>query len=114
MRDFLRDAVRTSLKPLESLALHLGEPIPFPPIFIISMPRSGSTLLYLLAVRKFRLSYFSNFAMACPARERGRERPIRPIQPGQGRGTGTSVERNELKRDLAHAIDEHPFRPKTR
>jgi len=67
MRDFLRDAVRASLKPFESLALHLGEPLPFPPIFIISLPRSGSTLLYLLAVRKFRLSYFSNFAMACPA-----------------------------------------------
>lgn len=67
MRDFLRDAVRASLKPLEALALHKGEPIPFPPIFIISLPRSGSTLLYLLAARKFRLSYFSNFAMACPA-----------------------------------------------
>jgi hypothetical protein len=67
MRDFLRDAVRASLKPLEAAALHIGEPIPFPPIFIISLPRSGSTLLYLLAVRKFRLSYFSNFAMACPA-----------------------------------------------
>lgn len=67
MRDFVRDAVRVSLKPLESLALHIGEPIPFPPIFIISLPRSGSTLLYLLAVRKFRLSYFSNFTMACPA-----------------------------------------------
>lgn len=67
MRHFLRDAVRATLKPLESLALPLGEPIPFPPIFIISPPRSGSTLLYLLAVRKFRLSYFSNFAMTCPA-----------------------------------------------
>jgi hypothetical protein len=67
MRDFLRDTVRASLKPLEAAALHRGEPIPFPPIFIISLPRSGSTLLYLLAVRKYRLSYFSNFAMACPA-----------------------------------------------
>src|SRR3546814_8829467 len=34
---------------------------------IVSPPRSGSTLLYLLAVQKYRLSYFSNFAMACPA-----------------------------------------------
>lgn len=67
MRIFLRDAVRATLKPLESLVLPLGEPLPFPPIFIISLPRSGSTLLYLLAVRKFRLSYFSNFAMSCPA-----------------------------------------------
>lgn len=67
MRELLRDAVRASLKPIESLALHMGEPLPFPPIFIISLPRSGSTLLYLLAVRKLRLSYFSNFAMTCPA-----------------------------------------------
>ena len=67
MRDFLRDAVRASLKPLEAALLHRGEPFPFSPIFIISLPRSGSTLLYLLAVRKFRLSYFSNFTMACPA-----------------------------------------------
>src|SRR3546814_19597851 len=34
---------------------------------LVSPPRSGSTLLYLLAVQKYRLSYFSNFAMACPA-----------------------------------------------
>lgn len=67
MRDLLRDAVRSSLRPVESLALTLGEPISFPPIFIVSPPRSGSTLLYLLAVRKFRLCHFSNFAMTCPA-----------------------------------------------
>lgn len=68
LREVLRDAVRASLTPLEALALRLGgEPLPYAPIFIISPPRSGSTLLYLLAAQKFHLSYFSNFAMACPA-----------------------------------------------
>lgn len=55
------------LAPVERLALRLGEPLPYAPIFIVSPPRSGSTLLYLLAIRRYRLTYFSNFAMACPA-----------------------------------------------
>lgn len=66
MRRLLRDAVRKSLRPLEGLALPMHAEVPFPPIFIVSPPRSGSTLLYLLAAQKFHLSYFSNFAMACP------------------------------------------------
>src|SRR3546814_14594358 len=67
VRSALRDAVRAGLAPVERLALRLGDPLPYAPIFIVSPPRSGSTLLYLLAVQKYRLSYFSNFAMACPA-----------------------------------------------
>lgn len=66
MRRFVRDLVRTSLRPLERLALKGSEELPFAPIFIVSAPRSGSTLLYLLAVQKFHLSYFSNFSMMCP------------------------------------------------
>src|ERR1044071_3494231 len=66
MRRILRDLVRTSLRPIEHLALQGSEDLPFAPIFVVSPPRSGSTLLYLLAVQKFHLSYFSNLAMACP------------------------------------------------
>src|ERR1044071_3279403 len=66
MRRILRDLVRTSLRPIEHLALQGSEDLPFAPIFVISPPRSGSTLLYLLAVQKFHLSYFSNFSMMCP------------------------------------------------
>jgi hypothetical protein len=66
MRNLLRGVVRTSLRPLESLALGAMGDLPFPPIFIVAPPRSGSTLLYLLAAQKFHLSYFSNFSMMCP------------------------------------------------
>lgn len=34
----------------------------YPPIFIVGVPRSGTTLLYQLLVNRFRTSYFSNFA----------------------------------------------------
>jgi hypothetical protein len=67
MRKLLRDIVRESLRPLETLVLLGRADLPFPPIFIVSPPRSGSTLLYLLATQKFHLSYFSNFSMSCPA-----------------------------------------------
>src|SRR3546814_4011389 len=59
VRSALRDAVRAGLAPVERLALRLGDPLPYAPIFIVSPPRSGSTLLYLLAVQKYRLSYRS-------------------------------------------------------
>jgi hypothetical protein len=66
MRKLLRDVVRRGLRPLESLVLLRKRDLPFPPIFIVSPPRSGSTLCYLLATQKFHLSYFSNFTMTCP------------------------------------------------
>lgn len=66
MRQLLRDAIRASLRPAESWTLRGADEVPFPPVFIISPPRSGSTLLYLLAAQKFHLSYFSNFSMSCP------------------------------------------------
>ena len=66
MRQLLRDIVRKSLRPMERLVLPAGADVPFPPIFIVSPPRSGSTLLYLLAAQRFHLSYFSNLAMTCP------------------------------------------------
>lgn len=66
MRKLLRDAVRASLRPLELLAVMGKGDLPYPPIFIVSPPRSGSTILYVLAVQKFHLGYFSNFSMTCP------------------------------------------------
>lgn len=38
----------------------------YPPIFIVGSPRSGSTLLYQLMARRFRLCYFSNLMMSFP------------------------------------------------
>ena len=67
LRDAMRDTLRSALEPAESLLLGLGKPVRSPPVFIVSLPRSGSTLLYLLLIQRFRFSYFSNFAMSCPA-----------------------------------------------
>ena len=39
--------------------------IDFAPIFIIGLPRSGSTLLYQLIAHYFKTSYFSNLASLC-------------------------------------------------
>jgi len=36
------------------------------PMFVISLPRSGSTLLYQLLLQRFRLAYFSNLMAAFP------------------------------------------------
>jgi hypothetical protein len=66
MRKLLRSGIRASLRHFESWVIGTNERLPFPPIFIISPPRSGSTLLYLLAVKKFDLAYFSNFSVTCP------------------------------------------------
>ncbi|HLB84108.1 MAG TPA: hypothetical protein VJK00_05210, partial [Steroidobacteraceae bacterium] len=35
-------------------------------MFVISLPRSGSTLLYQLLLQRFRLAYFSNLMAAFP------------------------------------------------
>lgn len=36
------------------------------PLFIVSLPRSGSTLFYLLLLQRFRLCYFSNLMARLP------------------------------------------------
>jgi hypothetical protein len=66
MRTLLRTGIRAALRPFESWVIGTNERLPFPPIFVVSPPRSGSTLLYLLAVRKFHLAYLSNFSVTCP------------------------------------------------
>lgn len=48
------------LKPVEHLLIKkTGQP-PYPPIFMTSPPRSGSTLLYQVMCRGLRVCYFSN------------------------------------------------------
>lgn len=66
MRKLLRTGIRAGLRPFESWVIGTNERLPFSPIFVISPPRSGSTLLYLLAARKFHLAYLSNFSVTCP------------------------------------------------
>ena len=44
----------------EDKIIELHKDIIFKPIFIIGLPRSGSTLLYQSMIRHFRLTYFSN------------------------------------------------------
>lgn len=38
----------------------------YPPIFILGLPRTGSTLLYQLCARRFQTCYLSNFMMKDP------------------------------------------------
>lgn len=38
----------------------------WPPIFVVSLPRSGSTLFYLLLLQRFRLAYFTNLMARLP------------------------------------------------
>jgi Sulfotransferase family len=53
---WLADYERRDLGPPERLAHR--------PLFLISLPRSGSTLLYQLLLQRFRLAYFSNLMAA--------------------------------------------------
>ena len=63
-------AVRRALaEPLAGIERrHLLPPgrLEHSPLFVISLPRSGSTLLYQLLLQRFRLAYFSNLMAAFP------------------------------------------------
>jgi hypothetical protein len=53
----------TSLRPLESRLVARGAATAAPPpCFLVGPPRSGTTLLYQLLVRRFRVAYLSNLA----------------------------------------------------
>jgi hypothetical protein len=62
----LRRALSTPLAALERRLLAAPPGLAAAPLFIISLPRSGSTLLYLLLVQRFRVAYFSNLMAAFP------------------------------------------------
>ena len=48
------------------MALRLAPRLPLPPIFIVGLPRVGSTLASILATRHLRCAYFSNLLMTAP------------------------------------------------
>jgi len=54
-------ACNKALSPIEHLVVARKRDLPFPPVFIIGSPRSGSTLLYQVLVARYRFAYFTNF-----------------------------------------------------
>ncbi len=62
-----RDFTRAVLAHLEPVARRVAPKRDIPPIFIVGLPRVGSTLASILATRHLRCAYFSNLLMATPA-----------------------------------------------
>ncbi len=52
--------LNTSMHRLETTDAAATTPLPWPPVFIIGAPRSGSTLLYQILVEAFDVGYLSN------------------------------------------------------
>lgn len=57
----LKKSTEVFLKKIENSLLREHVELAYAPIFIIGSPRSGSTLLYQLMARHFKVCYFSNF-----------------------------------------------------
>jgi hypothetical protein len=56
---------RARIRSLHALEVRSGrrwsdEPLPYPPIFVVGAPRSGSTLLYQLLTDRFDVGYLAN------------------------------------------------------
>lgn len=66
LRAAAKSLVTRPLQWLESRCLREARELHQAPIFILSLPRSGSTLFYLLLTRYYALSYFSNLASRFP------------------------------------------------
>jgi hypothetical protein len=62
----IRRALAEPLAGLERRRLAPPGRLDYSPLFVISLPRSGSTLLYQLLLQRFRLAYFSNLMAAFP------------------------------------------------
>jgi hypothetical protein len=63
----VKDGVQTLLQPIEGMLLQSGSgAFDYAPIFIVGPPRTGSTLLYQLLVRRYRFCYFSNLLNRFP------------------------------------------------
>ena len=58
--------LQSALARAERATLRRSTAIMRRPIFIVSLPRSGSTLFYLLLLQRFRLCYFSNLMARLP------------------------------------------------
>ena len=66
LRAAAKSLVTRPLQWLENGYLREARDLRQAPIFILSLPRSGSTLFYLLLTRFYALSYFSNLASRFP------------------------------------------------
>jgi hypothetical protein len=62
----MRAAVSRRLAGHERRTLQPPARLAHRPVFVISLPRSGSTLLYQLLLQRFRFAYFSNLMAAFP------------------------------------------------
>jgi hypothetical protein len=56
---------RARIRSLHALEVRVGrrwadEPLPYPPLFVVGAPRSGSTLLYQLLTDRFDVGYLAN------------------------------------------------------
>lgn len=63
LKNILRPSYRLMLKgmtAMERRMLRSDRDLPYPPIFIIGVPRSGTTLLYQLITRSLEVAYLSN------------------------------------------------------
>jgi hypothetical protein len=87
-------ALNTVLDRIETARADSGvEPVRHPPIFIIGPPRSGSTILYQLAVQRFDVGYLANRHCRFCGAPSLVERRTRTSPPGElssryGRTTG--------------------------
>lgn len=93
LRAAAKSLVTRPLQWLEGGCLREARDIQEAPIFILSLPRSGSTLFYLLLTRCYALSYFSNLASRFPtaptavsllARRLGAARPPEDLRSWYG------------------------------
>ena len=67
-KEAVRLAVHRLLQPIETTLRRAGDDsVEHAPIFIVGPPRTGSTLLYQLLVRRYRFCYFSNLLNRFPA-----------------------------------------------
>jgi hypothetical protein len=67
-KEAVRLAVHRLLQPIETtLRRSGGGTVEHAPVFIVGPPRTGSTLLYQLLVRRYRFCYFSNLLNRFPA-----------------------------------------------
>jgi hypothetical protein len=64
----VRLGVHRVLRPIETKLRESGRgALEYAPVFIVGPPRTGSTLLYQLLVRRYRFCYFSNLLNRFPA-----------------------------------------------
>jgi hypothetical protein len=62
----VKAGVEALLRPVEARCYAAGNGVEHAPVFIVGPPRTGSTLLYQLLVRRYRCCYFSNLLNAFP------------------------------------------------